>query len=192
MPARPAGAAGEAAVERVPPTDDGLAALPAQPHLAAGNECREVDQAVLDVAQRQTQGIDPRDAGGHLVDESLHPQPGQAEVVDERRVPGSGRSFRDGGRGPVAAAGTTGEDLVAEAHEFGPLLDEHGEDPVELGDGGVGGVEVVEAGHPAAILAPLSPIIAMTPPGPSDGTRTRLAWRSSCAGSSCGPPATVG
>ena len=122
----------------MPPADDRLATLPAQPDLAAGDEGREVDETVLDIAQRQTETVDPGDAGRHLVDQPLHPEPGETQVVDDRLIAGSRRLSRAGG---------FRKDGVAEPDELGALLDEHGEDPVELGDGGIGGVDVVEPGH---------------------------------------------
>ena len=143
-------AAGEPGVEPCHQPIVGLAALPAQPDLPAGDEGREVDQAVLDVAEGEAQRVDPRDAGRHLVDQALHPQPGQPQVVDRRRV---GRELRpvrslgDRRGGTVARPAPGGQDLVAQPDELGALLGEQAQDPVELGDGGVGGVDVVEAGH---------------------------------------------
>ena len=70
--------------------------------------------------------VDPGDAGRHLVDQALHPEPGQPQVVG---TDGSSRRRRralgDGRRRAVAAAGR-GQDLVAQADELGPLLGEHG------------------------------------------------------------------
>ena len=57
------------------------------------------------------------------------------------------RSPAGAGRGAVAVAAAAGQDLVAQADQLGALLGEHADDPVELRHGGVGGVEVVEAGH---------------------------------------------
>ena len=74
------------------------------------------------------------------------------------------RSLGDRRGGTVARPDPGGQHLVAQPDELGALLGEQAHDPVELGDGGVGGVEVVEAGH----RCDSSPPVAYHPkrPGP--------------------------
>ena len=76
----------------------GLAELPAQPDLAP-DEGGEVDEAALDVAEGDAEGVDAGDGGRHLVDDALHPQ-------RIRRASSGSRSSRAGpaaGRGECAA-----------------------------------------------------------------------------------------
>ena len=119
----------------MPPLDRGLAAAPAQPHLAAGHERREVDQPGLDVAQRQTELVDARDTGGHLVDETLHPEAERPQLVIAQRF-----DFAAGLRAPS-------ERVVAEADQFGALLGKDRHDRLELENGRIGFVDVIEASH---------------------------------------------
>ena len=129
----------------MPPADGGFAALPAQPDLSPRDEGGKIDQAMLDVTQGQAQGIDPGDTGRHLIDQALHPESGEAEVVCDR------------GRSALAAA-APGEHLIAQTHELGTLVGQQPHDPVDLRDCGVGGIKVVELGH-GRILVAWSPII---------------------------------
>ena len=60
----------------------------------------------------------------------------------------AGRSVaRPGRRGAVAATAAAGQDLVAQADQLGALLGSDVRIAVELRDRGIGGVDVVEAGH---------------------------------------------
>jgi len=85
----------------VPPADRVLPEAPAQADLTAIDEGGEVDEAALDVAQRDAEGVDAAHGRLHLVDDPLHPQPESAEfgLVDVLRC-----------------------GLVTEADEFGALV----------------------------------------------------------------------
>jgi 3-oxoacyl-[acyl-carrier protein] reductase len=133
----------------VPPLDRGLAAPPAQPYLAAGHEGREVDQARFDVSQRQAELVDARDAGRHLVNEPLHAEAQGSQLVVAERFD------------VVADAGAPSERMVAQTHELGALLGEDRRNRLELEDGRIGLVDVVEAGHPRIL-----------PEGPARGVHT--------------------
>ena len=95
--------------------------------------------------------VDPGDAGRHLVDEALHPQAGQAQVVGATAVarPSTRAVAPRSAVGARRRPPTACQDLVAQADELGPLLGERRQDLVELGHGGVRVVDVVEAGHRA-------------------------------------------
>ena len=125
-----------------------LAELPAQPDLPAVDEGREVDEAVGDVAQGDAHRLDPGDARGHLVDQALHPQAGQAQLVGgDRGLGGAGRLRRLAARLVAACAGPSGEHLVAQADQLRALRGQRRQDLIELRHGGVRVVDIVEAGH---------------------------------------------
>ena len=108
---------------------------------------------------RKVRRIDPGDPRCHLVDQALHPELGQPQVIDRRRI---GRTL-DGelraagplgplghrGRGTVAVAGPDPgrEHFVAQPDKLRALLGQQTHDLVKLADGGIGGIEVVEPGH---------------------------------------------
>ena len=119
----------------MPPVDGGLAASPAQPDLAAGRERREVDQSGFDVAEREAELVDAGHTGRHLVDQPLHPEAQRPQLLVAERL--------DVAAGPRAA----GKRVIAQANQVGALFGEHGHDRLELEDGRVGLVDVVETGH---------------------------------------------
>ena len=65
----------------VPVRDVVLAEAPAQPDRPAADERREVDQPGRDVAQRDVQLDEAGDAGLHLVDQALHAEPEQPDLL---------------------------------------------------------------------------------------------------------------
>ena len=114
-------APGEPRAQLVPPRDVVLAKPPAQAHLAPIDERRKVDEARLDLAQRDAQRIDAGDTGLHLVDDALHPKADQPKLVVGGGVVRIGRAFHH-----ASATGFDSllalEDLVAEPDQLSPLV----------------------------------------------------------------------
>ena len=133
----------EALVVRMPVLDRPLAEPPAQPDRAAAEERREVDQPRRDVAQRDVHLDQAGHAGLHLVDQALHPEAQQADLLG-----GARRRCLVVGRGG-------GDHAVAERDQLLPLVAQRDEDSLDLGHGGVGLIDRVVARHPPILGDPM-------------------------------------
>ena len=166
-----AGGGAEPRAQVVPEVDLVLAELPAEPYLAPVDQGWEVRQALLDVAQLHAPPVQAGDRGLHLVDDGPDPGVEDAGGIGRGRARLGARGFTEclvderASLGRRLGVPACRDQAIPQRDQLEALRTQLLQYPPDLGEAGVGAIDVVEVGH-AAIIPGDRPKAVQRPPAP--------------------------